>query len=259
VLVQHVQSIVPSRRRARSVRTPIRGKLTGNTSTEEDMASDLARDGKDRREELQASLVHLEQDVEHGLKEAVSVAATKARDLARVANTFWGRHFGSRAELQAPVSRIMSSSPRQCAADDSLNRAAQIFWEADCGFLPVVGGDGKLLGVITDRDVCMAEYLKGGSLLGSNVGSAMTRSVYSCAPEHPIEHALSLMAAHRVRRLPVLHDDGTLAGIVALADVARYVHALHGDAVSAHAALGVTLARISERRGDSQPAARAAE
>jgi CBS domain-containing protein len=216
----------------------------------------------------------LGRDAEHGLKEAVSAAATKARDLARAANTFWGRYFGSRAELQAPVSNIMTAPPRLCAPGDSLNRAAQIFWEADCGFMPVVGADGKVIGVITDRDVCMAEYLKGGSLLGSNVGSAMSKRVYSCAPEHPIEHALSLMAAHRIRRLPVLHDDGTVLGVVALADIARYVHALHGDAMSAHAALGVTLARISEPRisepriseprsaepgGSSQPEAHAAE
>ena len=190
-----------------------------------------------------------EHDAEHGLKEAVSVAASKARDLARAANTFWGRHFGSRAELQGPVSSVMTASPRCCAPADSLNRAAQIFWEADCGFMPVLGSDGKVIGVITDRDVCMAEYLKGGSLLGSNVGSAMSKRVYSCAPQHPIEHALSMMAAHRIRRLPVLHDDGTLAGVVALADIARWVHALPGDAMSAHAALGVTLAHISEPRG----------
>jgi CBS domain-containing protein len=206
----------------------------------------------------------LEHDAEHGLKEAVSVAATKARDLARAANTFWGRHFGSRAELQGPVSSVMTATPRVCAPGDSLNLAAQIFWEADCGFMPVVGADGKVIGVITDRDVCMAEYLKGGSLLGSNVGSAMSKRVYSCAPQHPIEHALSLMAAHRIRRLPVLHDDGTVAGVVALADIARHVHALHGDAMSAHAALGITLARISEPRGSesggaSQPEAHAAE
>lgn len=196
---------------------------------------------------------------EHGLKEAVSVATTRARDLARAANTFWGRHFGQRAELQAPVSGVMTAAPRRCAPEDPLNRAAQIFWEADCGFLPVVGANGKVVGVITDRDACMAEYLKGGSLLGSNVGSAMSKSVYCCAPQHPIEHALSLMAAHRVRRLPVLHDDGTLVGVVSLADVARYVHALHGDAIRAHAVLGMTLARISEPRRSRQPAAHAAE
>jgi CBS domain-containing protein len=212
-----------------------------------------------RDESFEHAAEHGSKDAEHGLKEAVSVATTKARELARAANTFWGRHFGSRGELQAPVSTVMTASPRCCAPADSLNRAAQIFWEADCGFMPVVGTDGKVIGVITDRDVCMAEYLKGGSLLGSNVGSAMSKRVYSCAPEHPIEHALSLMAAHRIRRLMVLHDDGTVVGVVALADIARYVHTLHGDALSAHAALGVTLAHISEPRkseaGGSEPRA----
>jgi CBS domain-containing protein len=157
------------------------------------------------------------------------------------------------------VRNVMRPSPRTCAPEDPLNRAAQIFWEADCGFLPVLGGDGKVVGVITDRDVCMAEYLKGGSLLGSNVGSAMSKKVYSCAAEHPLVHALSLMAAHQIRRLPVLDGDGTLVGVVALADIARHVHALPGDAISAHAALGVTLARISERRDASKPETHAAE
>lgn len=192
-------------------------------------------------------------------EQPLAVAASKARDLARVANDFWGRHFGSRTELNAPVSNVMQAAPRSCVPEDPLNRAAQIFWEADCGFLPVLGADGKVIGVITDRDVCMAEYLKGGSLLGSSVGSAMSKRVYSCAPEHPIEHALSLMAAHQIRRLPVLDGDGKLVGVVALADIARHIHALQGDAISAHAALGVTLARISERRRSSQPQAHAAE
>jgi CBS domain-containing protein len=209
----------------------------------------LSMDANQRRHELQTSLATLEHEVEHGLNRAVSVATSKARELARAANHFLGRHFSSRAELKAPVSSIMSPQPKHCAPEDSLNRAAQILWETDCGFVPVVGADGKLVGVISDRDLCMACYLKGSSLLASSVGPAMSRRVYACAPDHPIEHALSLMAAHQIRRVPVVEHDGTLVGIVALADIARYVHALPGDALAAHAALGVTLASISERRG----------
>jgi CBS domain-containing protein len=153
----------------------------------------------------------------------------------------------------------MNAAVKTCSPEDALNRAAQILWEADCGFVPVVGSDGKLVGVITDRDICMASYLKGLALADLQVSAAMSGKVYSCAPDHPIEHALSLMAAHQIRRVPVLHEDGTLAGIVSLADVARHVHGLHGDAAAAHAALGVTLASISDRRAAPRREAHAAE
>jgi CBS domain-containing protein len=119
------------------------------------------------------------------------------------------------------VGQIMSQEVRSCRPTDSLNEAARSMWEGDCGALPVVSSDGVVVAMITDRDVCMAAYTRGRRLDDLCVRDAMSPRLTACSPGDAVEDAEQRMRESRVRRLPVVDDDGRLVGIVSLADVAR--------------------------------------
>lgn len=119
------------------------------------------------------------------------------------------------------VRDLMSADVKSCNVHDSLNRAAQIMWDNNCGCVPVVDVGRRVIGILTDRDICMAAYTQGTPLGTSAVGSAMATEVHSCQPDDTLAGALKLMRAHRVRRLPVVDDDGLLLGIISLNDIAR--------------------------------------
>jgi CBS domain-containing protein len=119
------------------------------------------------------------------------------------------------------VKELMAREVRICRVEDSLNRAAQLMWEGDCGVLPVVGAGGTVVGMITDKDICMAAYTRGGPVESLRVGDAMAKQVSSCSPEATLEAAMSLMKETHVRRLPVLDSQVKLVGILSLNDLAR--------------------------------------
>jgi CBS-domain-containing membrane protein len=99
-------------------------------------------------------------------------------------------------------------------------------WCSDCGVLPVVSRDQKVVGMITDRDMCMAACLHGTTLKDLMVGDAMARTVFTCHAADPIEDAIRRMADHQVRRVPVVDADGRLIGILAMNDIARRIVSL---------------------------------
>jgi CBS domain-containing protein len=115
------------------------------------------------------------------------------------------------------VEQLMTRSCRACDPDESLASAALRMWDADCGILPVVEG-GKVIGVITDRDICMALALKGSRPNERAVGEVSSGTLWSCAPGDAVVDALATMGRHRVRRLPVV-EGGRLVGMLSLNDV----------------------------------------
>jgi CBS domain-containing protein len=119
------------------------------------------------------------------------------------------------------VEEILIREVKCCTPGDSLNRAAQLMWENDCGCVPVVDGDAKVVGILTDRDVCMAAYTQGATLGAMSVSSAMSRDVFACRPGDDLLVAQRVMQEHRVRRLPVTDVDGKLVGLLSLSDMAR--------------------------------------
>ena len=145
------------------------------------------------------------------------------------------------------IEQLMSKPAVTCGQDDSLNTAAQLMWEHDCGAVPVLGDEGTVVGLLTDRDVCMAAYTQGKPLQAIPVSRAMGKQVYSCHPDESIEAAEQLMTEHRIRRLPVVDGEGRPVGILSLNDVAR-------DAASSRAGNGAqrevarTLAAICQPR-----------
>jgi CBS domain-containing protein len=119
------------------------------------------------------------------------------------------------------VEQLMSRPAVTCSTSDSLGRAAQLLWDHDVGSLPVVDGDGRLVGMITDRDICMAAYLRGQPLGDIAVEQAMAKQVYGCSPGDPIGVAEKIMSQYQVRRLPVADSSGRAVGVVSLTDLAR--------------------------------------
>ncbi len=119
------------------------------------------------------------------------------------------------------VERLMNTDVGTCRPNDDGDCAAKIMWERDCGFVPVVDERSRVLGVVTDRDLCMAAYTQGKSLSELRVRSAMSQEVFSCRPDDDLSKAEAAMRKHQVRRLPVADEKGQLKGILSLSDITR--------------------------------------
>jgi CBS domain-containing protein len=117
------------------------------------------------------------------------------------------------------VKEIMTTNPKACTLTDNLSSAAGLMWENDCGVVPVVAEGGKVVGLITDRDICMAAHLKNRNLWNIAVEDVISGKVFACKPEDDIHSALKAMEENKVRRLPVVEADGTLEGILSLNDI----------------------------------------
>lgn len=150
---------------------------------------------------------------------------------------------------QTRVRDLMSRDPITCHESDDLSVAAQRMWEGDFGVLPVVDEARKPVGMLTDRDICMAAYTRGVALSELTVAEAMSRGICSCKPSHTLRSAMDLMVTHQVRRLPVVGDDGALVGIVSLADVARLTQASSALSHEARVWMPGVIAGISEPAG----------
>ena len=135
--------------------------------------------------------------------------------------------FGKKQSIR--VGRLMSYDPRTCGPDDSASHAAQIMWDNDCGCVPVVDADGKVIGMITDRDICMAAFTRGKPLADISVSSIFSRHVVSVHEDDSVETAEAAMRSHRIRRVPVVDWKGRPVGILSINDLARHAGHQRGD------------------------------
>lgn len=119
------------------------------------------------------------------------------------------------------VAEVMTREPAFCRSSESLARAAQLMWERDCGCIPVVDDEARVIGIVTDRDIAMAAFHTGRSLADLPVAQTMAKAPVSVTPREPISEALHLMERARVRRLPVIDGAGRLVGVLSLQDLAR--------------------------------------
>lgn len=146
------------------------------------------------------------------------------------------------------VSELMSHPVVTCSADATLDQAARLMWEFDCGTVPVRDRDGRLVGIVTDRDICMAAYTQGRALHEIPITSAMAKSVIAVYEHDSVDSVERLMQENQIRRVPVLDADGNPTGIVSMNDLARQAARTHRN--SADRELVRTLAAICEPRSD---------
>ena len=117
------------------------------------------------------------------------------------------------------VKEIMTLDAKAIWLTESLADTAQMMWENDCGVLPIIKDGRKVIGMITDRDICMAVAMRDTNPSSVSVEEVMTGQVYSLDPEDEVDHALEVMQEHKIRRLPVVNAEGELEGILSLNDV----------------------------------------
>jgi CBS domain-containing protein len=116
------------------------------------------------------------------------------------------------------VQDIITSDVQCCGPDTNLAAAAKMMWDSDCGALPVLNVEGHVLGMITDRDICMAAATKNKPASDITVWETVSGKVYTCQLSDDVHTAMDTMKRERVRRLPVVDEDGVLQGIVAMND-----------------------------------------
>ncbi|MBI4365090.1 MAG: CBS domain-containing protein [Candidatus Latescibacteria bacterium] len=149
------------------------------------------------------------------------------------------------------VSDLMVRNVESCTPASDLTAAAMVMWRRDCGIVPVIDEPGeRTVGVITDRDICMAVATRGRPASQISVGEVMSHEVFCCRPEDTLVSALDAMRTSKVRRLPVTDAEGRLRGMLSLNDVVIHTRALDSgrDAEPRVADVIQTLRAISEHR-----------
>ncbi|MGC0774234.1 MAG: CBS domain-containing protein [Candidatus Acidiferrum sp.] len=117
------------------------------------------------------------------------------------------------------VKEVMTGTPYYCELDTNLGSATELMWFGNCGFLPVTGENGKIVGVITDRDICIALGTRNRLPGDVAVRDAMTNRLFACSPGDDVHVALQRMQEGGVRRLPVTEANGTLVGVISMDDL----------------------------------------
>src|SRR5262249_35225 len=142
------------------------------------------------------------------------------------------------------VGDLMRYDVETCRPHDSLRRAAELMWEANCGSLPVVDDDGCVIAIVTDRDLCMASCRAGRSPETTPVSRVACGEVLTVREGDTTETAEHIMRSHHVRRLPVVDAAGHAVGIVSLHDLARQAHwaASKGDRLTTESVVTTEIA-----------------
>ena len=150
---------------------------------------------------------------------------------------------------------LMTSPAITVHVNDALNVAAQRMWDHDCGALAVVNDEGKLTGMVTDRDICMAALIQGRSLDSLLVHVAMATHVVSVKPDEMVGDVERLMATKQIRRVPVVDAANLPIGMISLNDIA--IESARPDTRTRQGVVKVadTLAAICRHRTAGQQAA----
>lgn len=157
----------------------------------------------------------------HDLAHQAAIAPERVREVfACICGPRVARPLSDHGRPPQRIEDIMTSPVYACLVTETLVRPAQLMWEHDCGAIPVTR-HGDCVGMVTDRDVCMAAYIQGRKLADIGVLTAASHHAYCVPPTSSIAHAHDIMRMHRIRRLPVIDAGHNLVGIVSLSDIAN--------------------------------------
>jgi CBS domain-containing protein len=152
------------------------------------------------------------------------------------------------------VQALMVSDVKSVGTEASVADVVVIMEANDCGAVPIVDAEKRVVGMITDRDICLALGPRRLPAARIAVTDVMSRTVYACSPDENVQDALETMKNKRVRRLPVLDGDARLVGILSIDDVVLHAASRKAEKVEEEAELGYgrtvdTLKAICERPG----------
>jgi CBS domain-containing protein len=133
------------------------------------------------------------------------------------------RYTRSRNDLEdACAADVMTRNVITVHPHDSIEQAARLMGECDCGALPVIDDRGRLIGMLTDRDIVVRVTGRGLNPRQARVVDSMTNQTFSCHANDSIHDCMEQMSRHQIRRMPIVRDDNRLVGIVSQADLARH-------------------------------------
>jgi CBS domain-containing protein len=118
------------------------------------------------------------------------------------------------------VADMMTKNVQCCSPSDPISRAAQIMSDVNCGAVPIVDENNKVVGMLTDRDIVLRVIAKGVDADACTCSDCMTSNVITASPDTDAHECADTMASKQIRRIPVVDREGRLAGIVALGDMA---------------------------------------
>lgn len=153
------------------------------------------------------------------------------------------------------IEAIMSTPVITCSPGEKLGHAAHLMWEHDIGVIPVVDDKGRVVGMLTDRDICMSTYTRGTAPQSIPVADAMAHDIFSCHPGDSLEAVEHLMQEKQLHRLPVVDGDHRIVGLISLNDIARHAMSTRKKNGLDHD-VAVTLAAISAPRSQKPHHAR---
>jgi len=116
------------------------------------------------------------------------------------------------------IQEVMTRDVQTISTQETVQRAAQLMDELNVGAIPVVD-DGKLVGMVTDRDITVRSVAVGQDPTTTRVNDVMSTDVRTCTVDQSVEDVLAQMADVQIRRVPVLDGNGQIIGIVSLGDV----------------------------------------
>lgn len=127
----------------------------------------------------------------------------------------------SREREEAHAREIMTAGPKSVQPEATLRDVARIMKDENCGVVPVVDGDGRLVGLITDRDMVMRTVDAERPWSAIQAREVMTTDIEAVHPDESIHQIIHLMGTRQIRRVPVVERGDRLVGMVSIADVAN--------------------------------------
>jgi CBS domain-containing protein len=117
------------------------------------------------------------------------------------------------------VNEVMTSDADFCFADDNLTKAAFIMWSRDCGIVPVVDAKNRPIGVITDRDICIAVASRNRTTSDIRACEMNFAPLKVCSPDDDVKDVLRRMRKYKIKRLCVTNNEHVLVGMISLTDI----------------------------------------
>ena len=117
------------------------------------------------------------------------------------------------------IEDVMTRRVVAARADTELAHVARLMWDNDCGAVPVVDAEDKVVGMVTDRDICMGAHFSGLGLREQRASGCMASEVLTCRPSDDVLAVVAAMGRRQVRRIPVTDAAGRLVGLVSVGDL----------------------------------------